>query len=228
LQGRVLIIDAYTPEPDQDSGSLRLSYLFECLQQLGYGVSFFADNRGFAGRYSEALQAAGVEVLFNPWIASLQDFFRERGAEFSFVLVSRHYVAANYLALVRKYCPQAKFIFDTVDLHYLREERLAELEDSLPLRRVAAQTKRSELSVIRQADARWWSARWNSRYSKRNCHRPESKSCRIFTAWMVVRRALLNARICSLLAATSTRRILMQRSGLSAVSGRWCVKGCRA
>src|SRR5690606_15926217 len=141
-----------TPEPDQDSGSLRLCHVFDCLQQLGYGVTFFADNRGFAGRYSEALQAAGVEVLYNPWIASLQDFFRERGPEFRHVMVSRHYVAANYLALVRKYCPKARFIFDTVDLHYLREERLAELENSLPLRRVAAQTRRSELSVIRQAD----------------------------------------------------------------------------
>ncbi len=152
LKGRVLVIDAYTPEPDQDSGSLRLRHVFDCLQQMGYGVTFFADNRGFAGRYSEALQAAGVEVLYNPWIASLQDFFRERGPEFNHVMVSRHYVAANYLALVRKYCPKARFIFDTVDLHYLREERLAELENSLPLRRVAAQTRRSELSVIRQSD----------------------------------------------------------------------------
>ena len=153
LKGRVLVIDAYTPEPDQDSGSLRLCYLMDCLQELGYGVSFFADNRGFAGHYSEALQSRGIEVLYNPWIASLQDFFRERGPEFDFVMVSRHYVAANYLALVRKYCPQARFIFDTVDLHYLREERLAELEDSLPLKRAAAQTKRSELAVIRQSDA---------------------------------------------------------------------------
>jgi len=153
LKGRVLVIDAYTPEPDQDSGSLRLTYLFECFQELGYGVSFFADNRGFAGRYTAALQEAGVEVLYNPWIASLQDFFRERGPEFDFVMISRHYIAANYISLVRRYCPQAKFIFDTVDLHYLREERLAELEDSLPLRRVAAQTKRSELGVIRQSDA---------------------------------------------------------------------------
>jgi len=69
------------------------------------------------------------------------------------VLVSRHYVAANYISLVRKYCPRAKFLFDTVDLHYLREERLAELENSLPLQRVAAQSKRSELAVIRQSDA---------------------------------------------------------------------------
>jgi len=153
LRGRVLIIDAYTPEPDQDSGSLRLRYLFDCFQQLGYGVSFFADNRGYAGQYSSELQKSGVEVLFNPWIESLQDFFRERGRDFDFIMISRHYVAANYLSLIQRYCPQAKFIFDTVDLHYLREQRLAELENSLPLRRTAAQTRRSELAVIRQAAA---------------------------------------------------------------------------
>jgi hypothetical protein len=39
-RGRVLVIDAHTPEPDQDSGSLRLCYLFDCFRQLGYGVSF--------------------------------------------------------------------------------------------------------------------------------------------------------------------------------------------
>lgn len=153
LRGRVLVIDAHTPEPDQDSGSLRLCYLFDCFQQLGYGVSFFADNRGYAGRYSSELQNAGIEVLYNPWIASLQDFFQERGADFDYIMISRHYVAVNYISLIQKYCPRARFIFDTVDLHYLREQRLAELEDSLPLKRVAAQTRRSELAVIRQADA---------------------------------------------------------------------------
>ncbi len=153
LRGRVLVIDAYTPEPDQDSGSLRLRYLFDCFQQLGYGVSFFADNRGYAGDYSSELQKSGVEVLYNPWIASLQDFFRNRGGDFDFIMISRHYVAANYLSLIQRYCPQARLIFDTVDLHYLREQRLAALEDSLPLKRAAAQTRRSELAVIRQAAA---------------------------------------------------------------------------
>ena len=151
LRGRVLVIDAYTPEPDQDSGSLRLRYLFDCFQQLGYGVSFFADNRGYAGNYSRELQKSGVEVLYNPWIASLQEFFQERGGEFDVVMISRHYVAVNYISLIQRYCPQASFIFDTVDLHYLREQRLAALENSLPLKRVAAQTRRSELAVIRQA-----------------------------------------------------------------------------
>ena len=68
-------------------------------------------------------------------------------------MISRHYVAANYVSLLQRYCPDAKFIFDTVDLHYLREERLAQLEDSPALKRVAAQTRRSELAVIAAADA---------------------------------------------------------------------------
>jgi GT2 family glycosyltransferase len=152
LKGRVLVVDAYTPEPDQDSGSLRLRYLMDCLLDLGYGVTFLPDNRGYAGRYTQELQAAGIEALYDPWVRSLQGFFSERGPEFDFVMISRHYVASRYLALLRKHCPDARFIFDTVDLHYLREERLAELEQSLSLKRSAAQTRRSELGVIEAAD----------------------------------------------------------------------------
>jgi glycosyltransferase involved in cell wall biosynthesis len=153
LKGRVLVIDAYSPEPDQDSGSLRLRYLMDCYRDLGYGVTFLPDNRAHAGRYTTDMQAAGVEVLYDPWIVSLQRFFAERGGEFTFVMISRHYIASRYLSLLKRYCPRAHFIFDTVDLHYLREERLAKLENSLSLERSAAQTKRSELAVINAADA---------------------------------------------------------------------------
>ncbi len=153
LRGRVLIIDAYTPEPDQDSGSLRLRYLVECLFELGFGVSFIPDNRSHAGRYTEELQQAGVEAWYEPWLDSMNAWFSQHGADFDFVIVCRHYVATNYLSLVRRRCPRAKLLFDTIDLHYLREERQADLEDSLPLRRSAGQTKRSELAVIREADA---------------------------------------------------------------------------
>ena len=153
LKGRILVIDAYTPEPDQDSGSVRLTYLLNCMQDLGYGVTFFAENRGYAGAYTTNLQQAGIEVIYNPWLESLHSFFKDRGGDFDFIMISRHYVAMNFISLIERYCPDARFIFDTVDLHYLRESRLAELEDSLPLKRVAAQTRRSELAVIEAADA---------------------------------------------------------------------------
>ena len=152
LKGRILVVDAYTPEPDQDSGSLRLTYLMKCFRDLGYGVTFLPDNRAYAGAYTRALQRIGVEVVHDPWLGSLQRFLGERGGEFDFVMVSRHYVASKYIGPVRRHCPGARFMFDTVDLHYLREERQAELEDSLPLRRSAAQTKRAEVAVIEAAD----------------------------------------------------------------------------
>ncbi|MDX1380232.1 MAG: glycosyltransferase, partial [Xanthomonadales bacterium] len=152
LAGRVLVIDAHTPEPDQDSGSVRLTGLMRCFRDLGFGVTFFADNRGHAGRYTDALQAMGVECWYAPHLERIGDFFATHGGDFDLVLISRHYVAVHYLALIKRHCPGAKFVFDTVDLHYLRERRMAELEDSLPLKRAAEQTRRSELAVIRAAD----------------------------------------------------------------------------
>ena len=152
-KGRILFIDATTPEPDKDSGSVRLTNLMQCCRDLGYGLTFFGDNRDYAGSYTRNLQKSGIEVLYHPWLDSLHDFFRDRGSEFDYVFISRHYIAINYISLLKRYCPDARFIFDTVDLHYLREQRLAELEQSLSLKRTAQQTRRAELSVIKAADA---------------------------------------------------------------------------
>ncbi len=153
IGGRILFIDATTPEPDKDSGSVRLTNLMQCCRDLGYGVTFFADNRDYAGVYTRNLQKQGIEVLYHPWLESLHDFFRDRGNEFDFVVISRHYIAINYISLLKRYCPDAKFLFDTVDLHYLREQRLASMENSLPLKRTAEQTRRAEMSVIKASDA---------------------------------------------------------------------------
>jgi len=66
--------------------------------------------------------------------------------------MSRHYVAVKHLEAVRTFAPHALVVFDTVDLHFLRTERQAELEGSA-LARAAAHAKRDEeLALIRKAD----------------------------------------------------------------------------
>ncbi len=149
---RVLIVDATTPTPDQDSGSLRMVNLMRILGDLGCRTTFLPDNRLWVERYTPALQAIGVEALYAPWAADPVKFFRERGAEFDAIVLSRHYVAASYLGLARLYAPRAKLIFDTVDLHYLREQRAYELEKKPELARHATATKAQELKLIREAD----------------------------------------------------------------------------
>ncbi|HVV97795.1 MAG TPA: glycosyltransferase, partial [Rhodanobacteraceae bacterium] len=149
---RVLIVDATTPTPDQDSGSLRMVNLMRVLGDLGCRTTFLPDNRLWVERYTPALQAIGVEALYAPWNADPVKFFRERGAEFDAIVLSRHYVAASYVGLARLYAPRARLIFDTVDLHYLREQRAYELEKKPELARHAAATKAQELKLIRECD----------------------------------------------------------------------------
>lgn len=149
---RVLIIDACTPTPDRDSGSLRMVNLMRLLIEEGCAVTFFADNRAHDEGYTQALQQLGVEVWYRPWLSNIARWFAERGARFDTVIASRHYVARTYLPLVRQFAPRARFVFDTVDLHYLREQREAELARSPVMARNAAATRDKELALIRASD----------------------------------------------------------------------------
>jgi glycosyltransferase involved in cell wall biosynthesis len=65
----------------------------------------------------------------------------------------RHHVAREFLPLVRRHAPQARVLFDTVDLHYLRERRAAELVGDPALLRAALHTRRLELDLVRRSDA---------------------------------------------------------------------------
>ncbi|MGA9342711.1 MAG: glycosyltransferase [Rhodanobacteraceae bacterium] len=148
---RVLIIDATAPTPDMDSGSMRMTNLMRILHRRGCQVTFLPDNRAWIERYTPALQSLGVEALYHPFVLDPVGFFRERGIEFDAIVLSRHYVAASYIGLARLYAPQAKLVFDTVDLHYLREQRAAALSARPNLQHAAA-TRAQELKVMRECD----------------------------------------------------------------------------
>ena len=150
-RGHVLIVDACTPMPDHDSGSLRMVNLMRLLREAGLAVSFLPDNRAHDGRYTQALQALGVQALYHPYTNPIA-WLRAHGRRLDAIVLSRHYVAANYIGLARLYAPQAKLIFDTVDLHYLREQRAAELDGNAELARQAARSRTQELKLMRECD----------------------------------------------------------------------------
>ena len=151
-QRQVLVIDALTPTPDQDSGSLRLVNLMRLLREEGAHVVFLPANRAHAGDYTRQLQQLGVEVWHAPQAARPPAWLREHGARFDTVMVCRHYVAREFLPLLRRHAPQARIVFDTVDLHYLRERRGAELAGDAALARAAERTRALELDVIARSD----------------------------------------------------------------------------
>lgn len=152
-RGRILVVDTMTPEPARDSGSLRLSAILRLLSEQGWSTCFLPDDGRASVQEIHALGALGIEVLCKPWVADLPRWLREHGSELHAVILCRHTVAGQYADLVRKHAPQAKLLFDTVDLHFLREQRAAELNGSSAMARQAEASRRSELALISQCDA---------------------------------------------------------------------------
>ncbi len=149
---RVLVIEACMLTPDQDSGSMRTQAMLELAVEMGSKVTFVADNLEHRQPYVADLQARGVEVLFAPYVTSIAELLDARGREFDVIIVARHYIAVKHLEAIRRFAPRAFVAFDTVDLHFLRSERLAEIEGSAVAKAVARASRDEELAVIERAD----------------------------------------------------------------------------
>lgn len=152
---RVLLLDACTPTPDRDSGSVRMLALMKLLREEGCSVLFFPENRAHDGRYTEEIQQWGVEAWWSPWLGDVPRWMARHGHRFDLAIASRHYVLSPQLALLRNHARKAHLVFDTVDLHHLREQREAELGGDPAQLRAAARTRRIELGLIAQSDSTW-------------------------------------------------------------------------
>jgi O-antigen biosynthesis protein len=148
---RVLVIDACMLTPDQDAGSMRMEQILGLLVELHCKVTFVADNLEYRQPYVGTLQQLGVEVQFSPYARSIPHLLGARGGEFDVVMLSRHYIAIKHIGTLRSFAPRALIVFDTVDLHFLREERLADLNDSHTARIAAIAKRDEELALIRKA-----------------------------------------------------------------------------
>lgn len=151
-QRQVLILDEEVPQPDRDSASLRQYNLIRMLVDGGAHVVFVPTRREHAGTPTEALQQLGVEVWYAPFLPGIGAWLRAHGPRFAVVMMVRHHVASECLPLLRTYAPQARTVFDTVDLHYLRERRGAELAGNAGLLREAERTRVRELAVMAATD----------------------------------------------------------------------------
>lgn len=149
---RILIFDACTPTPDQDSGSLRMINLIKILKELNYHVIFMPENLSHDKSYTESLQQLGVECIYTPFIQNPVDYLKDKGKYLDAVLLSRYYVAEPVMPFIREYCPKAQIIFDTVDLHYIRERRMAEISGDQKLAKMAEVTREKELAVANACD----------------------------------------------------------------------------
>jgi GT2 family glycosyltransferase/glycosyltransferase involved in cell wall biosynthesis len=151
----ILVIDHHLPMPDRDSGSLRMFQILKILHALGHRVTFIPDNLADIPPYGDKLRKRGIKVVYHPYIKKVRDYLMTHGPRFNAVVLSRRDFARKHIADARLYAPQSRIIFDTVDLHFLRENRGAELTDDSELRRKAQEKQQLEYDLIEQADETW-------------------------------------------------------------------------
>ena len=154
-KGCILVVDHQVPMLHSDAGSVRMSNILEILGgggACGHQVTFFPNYPDTSAANLEAIQNMGVEVIQPPYDRDLRAYLKEYGSEYSLVILSRADIAAQHLSVVRYYAPQAKVVFDTVDLHFLREERQAKLSGSAEQTKRAERRRRQELTLVKLAD----------------------------------------------------------------------------
>ena len=151
---RALVIDHCTPTPNQDAGSVTVFNLLLLLREMDFQVTFIPeDNFLYMPEYTTALQRAGVEVLYAPYVTTVEQHLKECGQRYDLAFLFRPGVVERHLKAIRKYCTKAKVLFHTVDLHFLRMSREAELQSDEAKKKAADEMKKRELAAIRAVDA---------------------------------------------------------------------------
>lgn len=152
---RVLFIEEGMLTPDEDSGSLRTWRMLQEMKNLGCHVTFVPETLEAREPYAGGLRQLGIEVLGAPYCASVEEILAERAAEFDAIVLARHGLAARHIEAARLHAPGALLVFDTLDLHHLREQRRATLENDAAAALAAEAIRREELECVRRCDATW-------------------------------------------------------------------------
>ncbi len=125
---QVLVVDFRVPMWDRDAGSLRMYEIMRSLLRQGYSVIFLPDNFIPIQPYARDLQRLGIEVVYGP--VDLRAELEEVGRSLKAAILSRPHSASRWLDTVRELAPSAVVIYDTVDLHWVRESRRYALDRS--------------------------------------------------------------------------------------------------
>ncbi len=153
VQLRALVIDATTPTPKQDAGSVTTTLTLHLFQSLGYTAHFVPqDNFLFEPEHTEALLRRGIECAYAPYDSEFSAYIARMGRLFDVVLVYRVGILDRVLADLRRHAPQASVLFHNMDLHFLRMEREAALDGGDAAHAAAAVMRKRELRLIGEVD----------------------------------------------------------------------------
>ena len=172
VRKNLFVSDPLIIKYDRASGSLRLFTYLKILKELGFHITFIARIGSTELRYRHQLQQEGIEVYEND-IKALEwegfdvntkdidhtlcpnhdRIFSDR--RYDYAIISFWYLGRYYIPLIREKSPDTTIILDSVDIHFVRELREAEIKKDEKLKKKAEYLKPKELTVYNKADRVW-------------------------------------------------------------------------
>jgi len=154
----VMVCDVF-PRHDAASGAVDQHSFAKVFLSLGYEVHYLAVDElrkpetPITRNYREALESVGVRCLTKGDCATADDYLVRYEREIAIVFISFRGVSAGLLDAAKKLCPDAKIIFNTVDLEFIRVGRQGQLANDKKILREAERIKISETGLASRAHA---------------------------------------------------------------------------
>ncbi|MCE9631739.1 MAG: FkbM family methyltransferase [Planctomycetia bacterium] len=149
---RVLYIDSDYPDPIRDAGSVNTINYITWFRALGYEVVFLSTRFNADKKAERPVVAAGAGILHLSGEQAVTDYLRDEAHAFGLFFLSRVHCGGRFLEACRRGNPQADIIFDTVDLHHVREDREARLRQDREAMFRAKTVLERELYLASQSD----------------------------------------------------------------------------
>ncbi len=139
---RILVVEHRLPTPDRNSSSVRLYGILRLLAESNWQITFvsncmktdyhwiLSDIRRELPKYEQCMSALCIYCIYG--MEALITHLKSEGRGYRFAILSSPEIMHLYAPLVRAFMPEAKLLYDTVDLHGLRFEREAATKNNAP------------------------------------------------------------------------------------------------
>ena len=147
----VLWVEPSFITPQKDAGSLRTFEILLLLKDMGLEIFHLSEYDDPLGSSADFLRRSGMTVLAGKKHA--QELLDDPSYFVAFIVVARAASANSWFHWIRAIHAEIPVLFDTVDLHHVRELKQAEIEKSEAIRLRSIETRRIELFLLNNVDA---------------------------------------------------------------------------
>jgi O-antigen biosynthesis protein len=146
----ILVVLDRLPLPTKDAARVRMLAILRILTKFAGVVLVLLYHKFENSDHERMVKELGIDIV---GVFDFEDFLA--GRHFDLALISYPHVAEYMMPVVRRRFPEAKIVYDTVDVQFIRLQREAEVKGSTRFAGEAKKLKRIETKLARAADQTW-------------------------------------------------------------------------